>query len=177
MRFFSYRLDNQDVGLMAICRPDNTRHPYKHVIEAKLENEDIAANSDDIDSEIEKMTDDDLHDMELPNVIDKMLEFSSPAVENACDILTEHALRIAGPKGILTSVASFPEAEQRSKQLGAHEGGDGDMILNPRQVPQWKTNSEGEWQRAEKPEKYLTNAPEGDTTNEPPTSGMADTSI
>ncbi|MBA1142430.1 Effector protein NopP [Mesorhizobium sp. CCANP35] len=91
---------------------------------------------------------------EVTSIVD--LQVAHPLVENAGDILLEHQLRMDGERPLLNWRAANPEAQARAAAMGFVEVDDGDMVLDPTQHPdKWTKNSDGEWQRAGKPAKYL----------------------
>lgn len=94
---------------------------------------------------------------EITSTVD--LQITHPLVENAGDILLEHQLRIDGDRSLLNSSPANAEARDRAKSMGFVEVDDSNMVLDPTQHPEtWTKNSDGEWQRANKPRLYLAKA-------------------
>lgn len=84
------------------------------------------------------------------------LQITHPLAENAGDILLEYQLRIDGERPLLNSSPANPEAKARAAALGFVEVDDSNMVLDPHQHPdKWTKNDHGEWQRANKPGRYL----------------------
>lgn len=87
------------------------------------------------------------------------LRISHPLIENVGDILLEHQLRIDGDRPLLNSSPANPEARARAGAMGFVEVDGSNMVLDPTQHPdKWTRNSDGEWQRANKPKRYLARA-------------------
>ncbi|MET2832775.1 host specificity protein [Mesorhizobium shangrilense] len=91
------------------------------------------------------------------------LRVTHPLVENAGDILLEHQLRLDGNRALVMSRPAATENEARLDQMGFVPVGDNQWLLDPSQHPdKWAKNSEGEWQRADKPCLYLSKAEDSD---------------
>ncbi|MFB9262268.1 Effector protein NopP [Bradyrhizobium erythrophlei] len=89
-----------------------------------------------------------------------------PLVDNAGDILLEHQLRQDGDRPLLLSHSFNPEAKDRAAELGFVKMSDSLMVLDPTQHPdKWTKNSNGEWQRANKPPLYLSKANDSEGRN------------
>ncbi|CAH2398112.1 effector protein NopP [Mesorhizobium escarrei] len=130
-RYFSYQLGNQSAGLM------RTEGGFSMT-----------------EFESEKWRKQFPGRTEITSVVD--LQVAHPLVENAGDILLEHQLRIDGERPLLNWRADNPEAQARAASMGFVEVEDGGMVLDPTQHPEkWTKNSAGEWQRADKPQRYL----------------------
>ncbi|WP_167378691.1 effector protein NopP [Mesorhizobium prunaredense] len=130
-RYFSYQLGNQSAGLM------RTEGGFSMT-----------------EFESEKWRKQFPGRTEITSVVD--LQVAHPLVENAGDILLEHQLRIDGERPLLNWRADNPEAQARAASMGFVEVEDGGMVLDPTQHPEkWTKNSAGEWQRADKPPRYL----------------------
>ncbi|MGY3622251.1 hypothetical protein ACVJGD_008447 [Bradyrhizobium sp. USDA 10063] len=94
---------------------------------------------------------------EITSTVD--FRVAHPLVDNAGDILLEHQLRLDGKQPLLLSHPINPEAKARATALGFVEVGDSMMVLDPTKRPdKWTKNSDGEWQRANKPLLYLSKA-------------------
>ncbi|RRH93215.1 host specificity protein [Mesorhizobium tamadayense] len=101
----------------------------------------------------------------VTSVVD--LRVTHPLVENAGDILLEHQLRLDGDRPLVMSRPALPEMEARLDQMGFAHVGDNRWVLDPAQHPEkWTKNSDGEWQRADKPALYLSKAEGRDTDSE-----------
>lgn len=95
------------------------------------------------------------------------LRVTHPLVENAGDILLEHQLRLDGERPLVMSRPALPEMEARLDQMGFVHVGDNRWVLDPAQHPEkWTKNSDGEWQRADKPALYLSKVAGRDTDSE-----------
>ncbi|TWB87228.1 hypothetical protein FBZ93_1229 [Bradyrhizobium macuxiense] len=85
-----------------------------------------------------------------------VLRITHPLVDNAGDILLEHQLRLDGERPLINSTPASLEAQSRLAAMGFVEVDDANMVLDPTQHPEkWTKNSDGEWQRANKPAFYL----------------------
>ncbi|WFU40167.1 Effector protein NopP [Bradyrhizobium sp. CB82] len=92
---------------------------------------------------------------EVTSTVD--LRVVHPLVENAGDILLEHQLRLDGDGALLHSRPGNQEARARSRQFGFVDVDADNMVLDPTQYPdRWTKNSNGQWQRADKPALYLS---------------------
>ncbi|WP_353642691.1 effector protein NopP [Mesorhizobium sp. WSM2239] len=130
-RYFSYQLGNQSAGLMrtegGFSMTEFESANWRHQFPGRTE---------------------------ITSIVD--FQVAHPLVENAGDILLEHQLRMDGDLPLLNWRAANPEAQARAAMMGFVEVGDGDMVLDPTQHPEkWTKNSAGEWQRADKPPRYL----------------------
>ncbi|KRQ06508.1 hypothetical protein [Bradyrhizobium manausense] len=102
---------------------------------------------------------------EVTSTVD--LRIVHPLVDNAGDILLEHQLRLDGDGALLHSRPGNAEARARSQQFGFVDVDDDNMVLDPTQHPErWTKNSDGQWQRADKPALYLSKAEANDTESE-----------
>ncbi|WP_283808094.1 effector protein NopP [Bradyrhizobium sp. C9] len=103
----------------------------------------------------------------ITSVVD--LQLAHPLVENAGDILLEYQLRRDAREGEQPLLKWYPlneESKARAAKLGFVEVDDCNMVLDPTQHPdKWTTNSAGEWQRANKPERYLAKVDDGERRN------------
>ncbi|MGY4158103.1 hypothetical protein ACVINW_003945 [Bradyrhizobium sp. USDA 4461] len=87
------------------------------------------------------------------------LRLSHPLVDNAGDILLEYQLRLDGERPLINSTPVSLEAQSRLAAMGFVEVDEANMVLDPAQRPdKWTRNADGEWQRANKPELYLSKA-------------------
>nr|WP_234886922.1 host specificity protein [Sinorhizobium terangae] len=85
------------------------------------------------------------------------LRVTHPLVENAGDILLEHQLRLDGKRPLVMSRPGSTGMEARLDQMGFVHVGGNRWVLDPAQHPEkWTMNSDGEWQRANKPALYLS---------------------
>ncbi|MFC3320393.1 host specificity protein [Mesorhizobium cantuariense] len=101
----------------------------------------------------------------ITSVVD--LRVTHPLADNAGDILLEHQLRLDGNQALVMSRPAATENEARLDQMGFVHVGDNRWILDPTQHPEkWVKNSDGEWQRADKPPLYLSNAEGYDADSE-----------
>ncbi|WP_445219712.1 Effector protein NopP [Bradyrhizobium sp. Pa8] len=95
------------------------------------------------------------------------LQITHPLVDNAGDILLEHQLRLDGDQALLHSRPANPEARIRSLALGFIDVDEDNMVLDPTQHRgKWEKNRDGEWQRADKPVRYLSQAEVSDSESE-----------
>lgn len=140
-RYFSYELGNQSAGLMRTEGGFNIT-----------------------DSESENWREQFPGRTKITSIVD--LQVAHPLVENAGDILLEHQLRRDGERPLLNWRAANPEAQARAAMMGFVEVGDGDMVLDPTQHPEkWTKNSAGEWQRADKPPRYLCKTEDSESSD------------
>ncbi|MFB9267595.1 host specificity protein [Bradyrhizobium erythrophlei] len=103
------------------------------------------------------------------NEITSFVDFrvTHPLVENAGDILLEHQLRLDGDRPLVMSRPAWPGIEPRLAEMGFVHMGRNHWVLDPTQHPEkWTKNADGEWQRADKPERYLSKAESGDSDTE-----------
>ncbi|ANT54325.1 host specificity protein (plasmid) [Mesorhizobium amorphae CCNWGS0123] len=99
---------------------------------------------------------------EITSVVD--LRVTHPLVENAGDILLEHQLRLDGERPLIMSRPASQGMEARLAQMGFVDVGENRWVLDPTQRPdKWTENSDGEWQRADKPGLYLSKAVSDDS--------------
>ncbi|WP_457102339.1 effector protein NopP [Mesorhizobium sp. USDA 4775] len=91
---------------------------------------------------------------EITSIVD--FRVTHPLVDNAGDILLEHQLRICGEYPLLNSRSANKEAKVRAIAMGFVEVDDSSMVLDPTQSNKWMKNSADEWQRADKPQLYLS---------------------
>ncbi|WP_407151044.1 host specificity protein [Bradyrhizobium sp. ORS 86] len=107
----------------------------------------------------------------ITSVVD--LRITHPLVENAGDILLEHQLRLDGERALVMSRPALAGMEPRLAEMGfVHLGdlgeplGNNCWVLDPNHSDKWTKNSEGKWQRAGKPEMYLSKMESGDVDTE-----------
>ncbi|SFN91515.1 hypothetical protein SAMN05216573_12636 [Bradyrhizobium sp. Rc3b] len=94
---------------------------------------------------------------DITSVVD--LRVTHPLVENAGDILLEHQLREDGDYPLILSRPALVGMEPRLAEMGFVYVGDNDWVLDPNQHPEvWTKNENDEWQRVDKPTKYLAKA-------------------
>ncbi|MCC8978493.1 effector protein NopP [Bradyrhizobium sp. 10BB] len=87
------------------------------------------------------------------------LRLSHPLVDNAGDILLEYQLRLDGERPLINSTPVSLEAQSRLAAMGFVEVDEANMVLDPAHRPdKWTRNADGKWQRANKPELYLSKA-------------------
>ncbi|MBR1030109.1 host specificity protein [Bradyrhizobium liaoningense] len=94
------------------------------------------------------------------------LRVTHPLVENAGDILLEHQLRQDGDHPLVLSRPGMEGMEPRLTKMGFVHMGDNNWVLDPNQHPEvWTKNESNEWQRVDKPTKYLTKVKDSDTAS------------
>ncbi|WP_246667660.1 Effector protein NopP [Bradyrhizobium macuxiense] len=134
-RYFSYQLGNKSVGLLRTEGGSS----MKDVFEGEQWREQFPGRT-----ETTSTTD---------------FRVTHPLVDNAGDILLEHQLRLDGERPLILSNPVNPEAKARAAALGFVAVSNSTMVLDPTQHPdKWTKNSDGEWQRANKPSLYLSKA-------------------
>ncbi|MFH0301650.1 effector protein NopP [Bradyrhizobium sp. 31Argb] len=142
-RHFSYQLGNKSVGLLRTEGGANMRDVFKGEKARARWREQFPGRS------------------EITSTVD--FRVTHPLVDNAGDILLEHQLRSDGDKPLVLSHPVNPEAKARAAALGFVEIGDSMMVLDPTRHPdKWIKNSDGEWQRTNKPPLYLSKAEESE---------------
>ncbi|WP_420969802.1 host specificity protein [Bradyrhizobium sp. B120] len=95
------------------------------------------------------------------------LRVTHPLVENAGDILLEHQLRQDGDHPLVLSRPGTEGMEPRLTEMGFVHMGRNYWALDPNQHPEvWAKNESNEWQRVDKPTKYLTKVEDSDTASE-----------
>ncbi|WP_271573896.1 host specificity protein [Bradyrhizobium sp. CCBAU 11361] len=136
-RFYSYQLGDETVGLLKAGGPTQ--------IEGEQFWQQFGRN--DITSVVE-------------------LRVTHPLVDNAGDILLEHQLRLDGDHPLVLSRPGMEGMEPRLKKMGFVHMGGNDWALDPNQHPEvWTKNESNEWQRVDKPTKYLTKVEDSDTAS------------
>ncbi|WP_082653916.1 hypothetical protein [Bradyrhizobium pachyrhizi] len=134
-RYFSYELGNESVGLLRT----EAGFQMNEVFEGEKWRELFPGRT-----EITSTT---------------ALRLSHPLVDNAGDILLECQLRLDGERPLINSTPVSLEARSRLAAMGFVEVDEANMVLDPAQRPdKWTRNADGEWQRANKPELYLSKA-------------------
>ncbi|GLR91148.1 Effector protein NopP [Bradyrhizobium iriomotense] len=132
-RYFSYQLGNTSVGLLRT----EGGFEMRDVFQGERWQEQFPGRT------------------EVTSTVD--LRVGHPLVENAGDILLEHQLRLDGDGALLHSRPGNAEARARSRQFGFVDVDADNMVLDPTQHPErWTKNSDGQWQRADKPALYLS---------------------
>ncbi|WP_407114429.1 effector protein NopP [Bradyrhizobium sp. LMG 9283] len=140
-RHFSYQLGNKSVGLLRTEGGAPVNDVFKGETARARWQEQFPERS------------------EITSTID--FRVTHPLVENAGDILLEHQLRLDGHEPLVLSHPVNPEAKARAAALGFVEISDSLMVLDPTRNPdKWGKNSNGEWQRENKPRLYLSKAEE-----------------
>ncbi|MGY4567917.1 MULTISPECIES: hypothetical protein [Bradyrhizobium] len=92
---------------------------------------------------------------DITSVVD--LRVTHPLVENAGDILLEHQLRIDGANPLVLSRPALDGMERRLGEMGFVHVGDNDWVLDPNRHPEvWTKNENSQWQRVDRPTKYLS---------------------
>ena len=105
------------------------------------------------------------------------LRVTHPLVENAGDILLEHQLRQDGDHPLVLSRPGMEGMEPRLTKMGFVHMGDNNWVLDPNQHPEvWTKNESNEWQRVDKPTKYLTKVEDSDTASSDTASEASDES-
>ncbi|MCP1909949.1 type III effector protein NopP precursor [Bradyrhizobium brasilense] len=142
-RHFSYQLGNKSVGLLRTEGGATVDDVFKEETARARWQEQFPGRSD------------------ITSTID--FRVTHPLVDNAGDILLEYQLRLDGDEPLVLSHPVNPEAKARAAALGFVEIGDSLMVLDPTQHPdKWGKNSQGEWQRENKPRFYLSKAAESE---------------
>ncbi|WP_224741831.1 host specificity protein [Bradyrhizobium sp. 2S1] len=137
-RFYSYQLGDETVGLLRAGGP------------ARIKGEQFRQQFGRND---------------ITSVVD--LRVTHPLVENAGDILLEHQLRQDGDHPLVLSRPGLEGMEPRLAEMGFVHMGRNYWALDPNQHPEvWTKNESNEWQRVDKPTKYLTKVEDSDTASE-----------
>ncbi|KYK43837.1 host specificity protein [Bradyrhizobium liaoningense] len=127
-RFYSYRLGDEIVGLLRAGGPARIRGDH---FQQQFGRDDITS------------------------VVD--LRVTHPLVENAGDILLEHQLRQDGDYPLILSRPALTGMEPRLAEMGFVHVGRDHWVLDPNEHPEvWTKNENDEWQRVDKPTKYLS---------------------
>ncbi|MCP3468043.1 host specificity protein [Bradyrhizobium sp. CCGUVB23] len=99
---------------------------------------------------------------DITSVVD--LRITHPQVANAGDILLEHQLRMDGDYPLVLSRPALEGMEPRLTEMGFDHFGRNYWVLDPHEHPEvWTKNDNDQWQRVDKPTKYLSNADGNDT--------------
>ncbi|WOH52871.1 Effector protein NopP [Bradyrhizobium sp. sBnM-33] len=142
-RYFSYQLGNKSVGLLRTEGGASMSDVFKEEKARARWREQFPGRT------------------ELTSTVD--FRVTHPLVENAGDILLEHQLRLDGERPLLLSHAVNDDAKARAAALGFVEVSDSMMVLDPtRHSDKWTKNDDGEWQRKNKPQLYLSKAEPSD---------------
>lgn len=138
VRFFSYQLGDETVGLLRAGGPVR--------IKGETFREKFGRN-------------------DLTSVVD--LRVTHPLVENAGDILLEYQLREDGDDPLILSKPGLPGMEPRLAEMGFVHVGRNHWVLDPHQHPEvWTKNENDQWQRVGKPTKYLSKVEDDDAAAE-----------
>ncbi|SDE00499.1 hypothetical protein SAMN05216337_101845 [Bradyrhizobium brasilense] len=101
---------------------------------------------------------------DVTSVVD--LRITHPLVENAGDILLEHQLRMDGKYPLVLSRPAVEGMEPRLAEMGFVHFGRNYWVLDPHEHPEvWTKNENDQWQRTDKPTKYLSNSDGNDVGN------------
>jgi len=137
-RFYSYQLGDETVGLLRAGGPARIKGDH---FQQQFGRNDITS------------------------VVD--LRVTHPLVENAGDILLEHQLRMDGDHPLILSRPAAEGMEPRLAEMGFVHVGRNHWVLDPNQHPEvWTKNENDEWQRVDKPTKYLSKAEGSDIDTE-----------
>ncbi|WP_342724073.1 host specificity protein [Bradyrhizobium sp. B097] len=137
-RFFSYQLGDETVGLLRAGGPARIKGEHFR--------QQFGCN-------------------DITSVVD--LRVTHPLVENAGDILLEYQLRMDGDHPLVLSRPALPGVEPRLAEMGFVHVGRDHWVLDPNRNPEvWTKNENDEWQRVDKPTKYLSKVEDGDTDTE-----------
>ncbi|WP_342709673.1 host specificity protein [Bradyrhizobium sp. B124] len=137
-KFYSYQLGNETVGLLRAGGPA--------LIKGEQFQQQFKRN-------------------DITSVVD--LRVTHPLVENAGDILLEHQLRQDGDRPLVLSRPALEGMEPRLEKMGFVHMSRNYWALDPNQHPEvWTKNESNEWQRVDKPTKYLTKVEDSNTGSE-----------
>ncbi|MGY3443089.1 host specificity protein [Bradyrhizobium sp. USDA 4473] len=101
---------------------------------------------------------------DVTSVVD--LRVTHPLVENAGDILLEYQLRMDGDYPLVLSRPALEGMEPRLAEMGFVHFGRNYWVLDPHEHPDvWTKNENNQWQRTDKPTKYLSSADGNDAGN------------
>jgi len=138
-RYFSYQLGNTSVGLL---RTEGIADDMSDVFEGEQWQQQFPG-----------------------RIATSVVSFqvTHPLVDNAGDILLEHLLRRDGERPLLLSHPINEQAKARTAALGFGDVGHSMMALDQtRHGDEWTKNSEGKWQRKDKPPLYLSTIDDGE---------------